>query len=95
MKSKVAIIHCETYDDEKVMDANPFNRKLIEHFNRSRLRFNYFMDNSGTYHFKLDVEEEEVKILVEEIKKISAGLHFRLEQTETFVKRRAKADERL
>lgn len=71
-----------TIEDEKVLEADPFNRKLIDLFDRNQFRFNYFVDESGTYHFKLEVKKAEVKKLVGGIKRISAGLQYRLELSE-------------
>jgi polysaccharide deacetylase 2 family uncharacterized protein YibQ len=69
-------------EEKDVSDTNVFNRQLIELFNRNRFRFNYFLDKSGVYHFKLDIDKSEVKNLVGEVKRISTGLQYRLELSE-------------
>ncbi|MCK4943117.1 MAG: divergent polysaccharide deacetylase family protein [Candidatus Aminicenantes bacterium] len=67
---------------EDKSESNQFKQQLIKLFNRNHIKFNYFLDQLGKYHFKLDVNQEEIKNIVRDIKKISSGLNYLLELSE-------------
>lgn len=78
-RGKNSFIFTRIFSQKKPADnASDLNRNLLDILRRNDINFDYFMDISGKYHFKIEPEKKKFDKISESIVKLSRESGFRL-----------------